>query len=166
MDMLNRKLHTKFGNATVSTSGYYKITSTKEGNPGKFLHRLIFEDFYGEIPEGYQVHHKNEDKTDNCILNLQLIRPHEHYVLHKKGKIHSDEAKKKMSENNSRYWLGKESPLRIKHARIVKKGFKKGKQNYVIKKDNQFLKQSVIPSRLFEWFTKNYPNELLVLKKV
>ena len=163
MDMLNKKLHTKFGTAKIGSHGYYIITNTKKGHYQKFLHRAIFEDFYGEIPEGYYVHHKNEDKTDNCILNLQLISASEHNTLHKKGKPLSEETKKRMSENNARYWLGKESPLRIKHARIVKKGFKKGKQNYVIKRDNEFVKQSVIPSRLLEWFTKEYPNEILVL---
>ena len=36
---------TKFGTAKIYR-GYYIITSRKEGNHGKFLHRLIFEDFY------------------------------------------------------------------------------------------------------------------------
>lgn len=38
-------LHTKFGNAKID-NGYYRITSWKEGNNGKLLHRLIWEDFW------------------------------------------------------------------------------------------------------------------------
>ena len=95
-------IHTKFGNAHID-KGYYRISSVKEGNRNKMLHRLIFEDFYGEIPEGYIVHHKDENKTNNCILNLQLIRWDAHTSLHNigntnnLGKKHSDESRKKMS---------------------------------------------------------------------
>ena len=64
--MSNEKiLHTKFGNAKLRKDGYYKITSVKEGNHNKYLHRLIFEEFYGvEIPKGFVVHHKNHIKTE------------------------------------------------------------------------------------------------------
>ena len=40
-----KSIDTKFGKATI-LNGYYRITSTKEGNNNKSLHRLIFEDFY------------------------------------------------------------------------------------------------------------------------
>lgn len=43
-------LHTKFGTAKLDEY-YYRITSTKEDNHNKYLHRLIFENFYGEIPQ-------------------------------------------------------------------------------------------------------------------
>ena len=70
---MNEVLHTKFGNAKINCRGYLAITSRKEGNNAKKLHRLMWEDFYGEIPEGYVIHHKNGNKLDNCILNLQLM---------------------------------------------------------------------------------------------
>ena len=51
------------------------------------LHRLIYEAFIGEIPEGMQINHINEDKRDNAILfdengaivycNLELVSPKE-----------------------------------------------------------------------------------------
>ena len=37
---------TKFGRAYIGHHGYYVVTSKKEGNHNKLLHRLIFEDFY------------------------------------------------------------------------------------------------------------------------
>ena len=82
-------LHTKFGNAKINSRGYYLISSGKEGNFGKLLHRLIWEDFYGcKIPKGYVIHHKNGLKTDNCILNLQLINATDHLSLHKSEENH------------------------------------------------------------------------------
>ena len=46
-------LYTKFGTARLNKLGYYLITSRSEGNNGKLLHRLIFEDFY-QIPPPYR----------------------------------------------------------------------------------------------------------------
>lgn len=79
---MDKILHTKWGRARLNNYGYYRITSYKEGNNGKLLHRLIYEDFYGEIPEGYNIHHKNGNKKDNCILNLALVEHGEHSRQH------------------------------------------------------------------------------------
>ena len=57
--MSKQVLHTKFGIAKVDRE-YFRISSSKEGNYQKYLHRLIFEDFYGiEVPDGFVVHHKD-----------------------------------------------------------------------------------------------------------
>jgi len=81
-----KTIHTKFGSATLNKKGYYQVYSVDKGNHNKLLHRLIFEDFYGiEIPNGFVVHHKNGIKTDNCILNLQLVSLKEHSKLHNSG---------------------------------------------------------------------------------
>ena len=94
-------LKTKFGNVKIGKMGYYHVTSSKEGNYGKLWHRLIFKDFYGsEIPDGFIVHHKNGNKLDNCILNLQLMRDNEHKRLHNQGNYHSEETKRKIGDAN------------------------------------------------------------------
>lgn len=106
--MMNELLHTPWGNSKVNTTGYYEISSTKEGNRGKRLHRLIFEKFYGEIPKGYVIHHKNGNKLDNCILNLQLMKLNTHSKYHImvnppkywKGKHLSKETKRKIGDAN------------------------------------------------------------------
>lgn len=83
-------LHTKFGNCSLNSNGRYRVTSRQEGNHGKLLHRLIWEDFYKcEVPDGFVIHHKNRDYLDNCILNLQLIRDESHKKLHGKQKDNS-----------------------------------------------------------------------------
>lgn len=55
----------------------------------------------------WAIHHLDEDKSNNSISNLVFMTHSEHSILHHTGRIASDETKKKMSENNARYWLGK-----------------------------------------------------------
>lgn len=108
-------MKTKWGNARINKNGYYHITSKKEGNCGKLLHRLIWEDFWRtEIPVGYVIHHRDHNPSNNCILNLQLMRHEDHVSLHNKGKFVSYETRRRMSENNCRYWENKKLPDEIK----------------------------------------------------
>jgi hypothetical protein len=51
-----------------------------------FEHRKVWEDAHGPIPKGYIVHHINEDKQDNRLENLQLMRRADHNTLHHAGK--------------------------------------------------------------------------------
>ena len=39
----------------------------------KLLHRVVWEVFNGEIPEGMEIDHINTDRTDNRIENLRLV---------------------------------------------------------------------------------------------
>lgn len=92
------------------------ICSTLTGDDGvqypiKF-HRFIWECANGDIPEGYDIHHKNEDKLNNSISNLELMKRFEHNHLHKQGENHpmygkkaSVETRKKMSASH----IGKHS---------------------------------------------------------
>ena len=40
-------------------------------------HRLVYNAFFGTIPEGMQINHIDEDKTNNNINNLELVTPKE-----------------------------------------------------------------------------------------
>lgn len=109
-------MKTKFGTATLNNHGYYRIISGKEGNNGRLLHRLIWEDWYGKpVPKGCQIHHLNEIKTDNRIQNLQCVERSAHMRFHKGnekapllglfgeehpryGKPHSEETRKRLSK--------------------------------------------------------------------
>lgn len=91
-------MDTKFGKAYVGNHGYYVVTSTAEGNHNKLLHRLIFEDFYGPIPNGCHVHHKDGDKKNNCIMNLQLLSASDHHRQHSGDYEYTMEDRQKMSD--------------------------------------------------------------------
>lgn len=49
---------------------------------GKRLHRAVWEYYNGEIPEGYHVHHIDEDRSNNAIENLALMPGIEHMKMH------------------------------------------------------------------------------------
>ena len=91
-------MDTKFGKAYVGNHGYYVVTSAAEGNHNKLLHRLIFEDFYGKIPDGCHIHHKDGVKTNNCIMNLQIMTESQHHKLHGGEYEYTMEDRQKMSD--------------------------------------------------------------------
>ena len=41
-------------------------------------HVLVWEQHNGPIPEGYQIHHIDGDKSNNSIENLQLVSALDH----------------------------------------------------------------------------------------
>jgi hypothetical protein len=101
-------IKTKYGNAKPNETGHFRITSRKEGNNGKYLHRLIWEEHYGEIPEGFVIHHKNGNPQDNRIENMEMMPHSNHVSLHNCGESHpfygkhlSAEHRRKVSENHA-----------------------------------------------------------------
>lgn len=85
--MSKSKFITKFGTATINPSGYYRVNSRKEGNKGKLLHVLVWENYYDKtVPKGYDIHHINGIKTDNRIQNLQCVEQGVHRKFHRKAK--------------------------------------------------------------------------------
>lgn len=60
-------------------SGYYKA-DRKDG--GEYMHRYVWQHYFGPIPEGHQVHHKNHLRADNAIENLELQLSVEHAKHH------------------------------------------------------------------------------------
>lgn len=54
--------------------GYLQVKLMNNGKTKNCLvHRLVWEAFNGKIPEGYEINHLNEDKTDCRLINLSLI---------------------------------------------------------------------------------------------
>jgi len=45
------KIMTKYGSASFDDKRGYRITSKKEKNNKKFVHHLVWEEYYGKIPE-------------------------------------------------------------------------------------------------------------------
>lgn len=105
--------------------GDYIETSTDQ-----LVHRLVYEHFNGSIPNGYVIHHKDGNKLNNRIENLQLMSSKEHRVEHLHdtigkytfthentagvnnpfyGKKHTEESK----ERNRQAHLGKEPANKI-----------------------------------------------------
>lgn len=49
---------------------------------GHRLHRDVWEFHNGKIPKGYDIHHKDHNKSNNSIDNLQLLENRKHKKLH------------------------------------------------------------------------------------
>jgi hypothetical protein len=79
------------------SSGYFRGYSRK--NNKVLLHRYIWKKYNGPIPKGMWVHHKDENKLNNDINNLQLISPSEHCSLHRKNKKWTKEQRKQLTGN-------------------------------------------------------------------
>ncbi len=62
-------------------TGYY-LSSKKIDGHRKRLHVFIWEKFNGPIPAGYQVHHRELDKSKNESDDLQLLPISNHLSLH------------------------------------------------------------------------------------
>lgn len=62
-------------------TGYY-LSSRKIGTSRVRLHRYMWMKYYGEIPKGFEVHHKDGDKNNNEIENLELLTKKKHLALH------------------------------------------------------------------------------------
>ncbi len=62
----------------INCCGYPMVSLRKDGiKKGYTVHRIEWIAFNGDIPEGMQVNHINEDKTDNRLENLNLMTPTE-----------------------------------------------------------------------------------------
>ena len=46
----------------------------------KRIHVLVAENFIGEIPKGFHVHHKDGNKQDNKADNLEIVSTLEHHI--------------------------------------------------------------------------------------
>lgn len=59
-------------------TGYWLSSKT----PKIRAHRWVWMNNYGKIPEGYHIHHKDHDKTNNSIENLEMIDGRDHISYH------------------------------------------------------------------------------------
>ncbi|MBQ2654069.1 MAG: HNH endonuclease [Methanobrevibacter sp.] len=133
---MSKVLHTKFGTAKLDSNGYYKITSKKEGNSLKFLHRLIFEEHHRlTILPNNIIHHLDGNPQNNKISNLKLISHGEHSKLHRKNIPLSEKSKLNMSkaQNTSGYYrVMKEKCSRCKQGFYYKyKYYENGKRKAI-----------------------------------
>ncbi len=88
-----RRVVTHFGNPTCRpckptwSKGYARFVLSINGTKRTFsAHRAVWEAFCGPIPQGMQINHRNGNKADNSISNLELCtssenRAHAYRVL-------------------------------------------------------------------------------------
>ena len=59
----------------VNNRGYHRLLVYFPGKPRRNMsvHRLVAETFLGDPPDGHEVNHKNGDKLDNRVQNLEWV---------------------------------------------------------------------------------------------
>lgn len=70
--------------SNIAKTGWYLTVNLikKKTRFTRRLHRLVYEAFVGEIPKGYHIHHKDGNKQNNHVENLQLLDVKSHHNLH------------------------------------------------------------------------------------
>lgn len=63
------------------SQGYY-YSPRKDRSGLDMLHRMVYIHYNGEIPKGYCIHHKDGNKGNNDISNLECVRRSEHSHYH------------------------------------------------------------------------------------
>ena len=68
-----------YGSETITSYGASEKNYCEVKRNGRRfkLHRLVWECFKGPIPDGYQVNHKDNNKINNRVSNLELLTPSE-----------------------------------------------------------------------------------------
>lgn len=61
------------------------------------MHRYVYRFYYGDIPNGFHIHHIDGNKANNDISNLALLSPRAHNRLHVDER--SPETLKKLQDN-------------------------------------------------------------------
>lgn len=72
----------------ITSSGYYRVDIVQEGKRiSRFIHRLVAASFL-EMPKhiDMQLHHKDYNKSNNCVDNIEWLTIEEHLKIHKENK--------------------------------------------------------------------------------
>jgi hypothetical protein len=65
----NRKLK-----GTINSNGYMQLFTSKESKSKAYLvHRLVWNAFVGEIPQGFELDHIDRNPLNNALSNLRLV---------------------------------------------------------------------------------------------
>lgn len=92
---------------TEHDRGYQTVVLSREYvKHRRYIHRLVAGAFIGDCPVGYEVNHRNGNREDNRLVNLEYVTPSEN-ILHsinvtKTGTFGENHPSSKLSESKVR----------------------------------------------------------------
>ena len=116
----DKVINTKTGRVlkqTTNYNGYKSYRLYKDGVCYSIrINRLYWETLNGEIPDGFEIDHINNNRGDNSIDNLRLVTHKENMnnpitVNNRKEIFNTDEYKKKRSEIIKGKFVGEKNPM-------------------------------------------------------
>ena len=63
-----------------SSTGYMQVHLGGGSNRRAYVHHLVIEAFLGARPDGYVINHKDGNKSNNCLLNLEYVTPKQNAI--------------------------------------------------------------------------------------
>jgi hypothetical protein len=101
----------KYYDAQIKQGKHYKTIR---------LHRSIWEYYNSEIPDGYDIHHKDLNPLNNDISNLECISKSEHAFRHKERSsnvlsewLKTDESKVWRLQHNRDIWKDRQPITKV-----------------------------------------------------
>jgi len=77
----NPQLRWKFMKPRRKRGGYMVAHLCKDGKDRDLIvHRLVWTAFCGEVPDGLEINHKNGQKDDNTLENLEVVTKSENMI--------------------------------------------------------------------------------------
>lgn len=73
---------------------------------GKRLHKTVWEYHHGVAPAGSHVHHKDGNRANNSIENLELLTASEHLSIHAKSHTEHNQQHIKDMQELAKEWHG------------------------------------------------------------
>lgn len=86
----------------------YALTN-KNGRSSVLCHRIVYKAFCGSIPDGFEINHKDENKHNNRLDNLELVTKSQN-ILYNNGVYRRIETRRKNMKAQGKTWDGLEKP--------------------------------------------------------
>lgn len=101
-------------------SKYFLVDLWKNGNRDiRSIHHLVYETFKEKIKDGCFIHHKDENKCNNNVNNLEMMTIKEHNIHHFGGKPSWNKGLKTPKEVHAKIWKKRNEKLRPRNAEII-----------------------------------------------
>ena len=73
---------------------YYRPSGSHIKDGGEALHREVWKNHNGKIPDGCHIHHIDGDPTNNDIENLECVTPEQHANRHPENNLTPEDVRK------------------------------------------------------------------------